>query len=750
MDIDVQIISIEEHDALLKATRAKREEIAGKETMEEAWKRVFGMKNSAKDMERLQLVKTAYEEGRIGRLPDKVGKKFSKSEAMTMWKTLERQEIEEVLRDMTENVPDNYKLITDVGELNKVVDIMLAEELIVFDVESTGVNVFKDKLVGHVLTATSLDIHYYIPTGHKDPRKQLEETYVLDKLKPVYEDKHIKKIAHNAKFDYQMLRKAGISVENIYWDTQEAMKILNENEESYALKPLTDEYLKIDSYGYAELFGKDTGFQEVPLDTALAYAAKDGDITFKMYEFQMRHLKKMPEMLEYFMEVEMSLLPQVAEMELEGYPIDLKYASEYAKELREETEVMEKEIVEEFLRDINKDVAGEEDYEEVVEEPQTELNLRSPQQLKKAIEAHVGHPIKNTDAKQTLKPLAKKYPLIERLLDYRGKAKLLGTYIEALPNMIEESTGRLHGTFFQNGTVTGRFSAEKPNMQNQNDESRRMFIAPKGYVLVNADFSAQEVRCIASLSREEVLLKAFREGLDPYAMLASEFFNLPYVECYKNPDGSDTKPRVQMKLVLLMSLYGASKYGLATALGITVDDAEKFRKDFFNRYKNIDAFINRAQDFAKKHGYVWIGGKKRKRRLPEAQWTRKPIPYGKWADDEYEEQRIFNSKISRAMRQGPNAMVQGESAIQTKVTMIEAEKVCKERGWIPFACVHDELLYLIPENQLKEDIPVLEKIMTESYKFDGVDNGSDIELQYRWGESISYADYLAGKEIPKL
>src|SRR5699024_10444138 len=166
------------------------------------------------------------------------------------------------------------------------------KEAMVVDGGRTGVDVWEDKIVGHVLSATSTDMHYYIPTGHRDPRAQLDNDYVVEALRRLYEDESIAKIAHNAKYDIQMLQRARISLKGRLWDAHEAMKLINENEPTYALNPLVSKYLRDKSYGYAELFGKGTGFDEIDLYTALAYAAKDGDITYKLYKFQRHHLAK--------------------------------------------------------------------------------------------------------------------------------------------------------------------------------------------------------------------------------------------------------------------------------------------------------------------------------------------------------------------------------------------------------------------------------------------------------------------------
>lgn len=517
------------------------------------------------------------------------------------------------------------------------------------------------------------------------------------------------------KFDMQMLRNNfGIKVANLVWDTQEAMILLNENEPSYALKPLVSKYLRIDSLGYADLFGKGTGFNEIDLRTALAYAAKDGDITYKLYEFQRKHLAQHGNILRYFETVEMPLLSIVSDMELRGYDIDTEYAKRIAEDLRKQAGEAHKRVVAEF----------------------GDINLNSPPQLKAAIERHIGKSIENTDATKTLKPLAKDYPIISDLLEYRKVSKLLTTYYDALPELINPKTKRIHTRLHQNGATTGRFSSgggKTFNIQNQSGEARKMFVAPKGYYIVNADFKAQEVRIIASESQEDVLLEAFANNRDPYATLASEYYRIPYEECYKNPDGSDTQQRKEMKVVLLQSIYGASKYGIGEKLGISPDEAEEFRLDFFSKYRKIDAYIKKTQQFANRNGFVWIGDNLRKRRLPDARGN----------------MRQYDPKRNRAMRQGPNARIQGLAAIQTKVTMVEIDKLLKRKGWEWFAPIHDELAFYVTDDLNAEDIAEIDRIMTQSFLLNGVDNGTDIEVQVRWSNSITAEEYIAGKPVPE-
>src|SRR5690625_748080 len=387
LTLNIRSPAAKKTESLSKAAAKKR---ANTETMDEAWARIFSMKNSDADARRLREVKAAIDAGKIGREAESAGKRFSKAEALRLWRVLDEMRAAERLRKMVEETPDNYWLITDEAKLEEFLEILKNEKEIVVDVETTGANVWKDKLVGHVLTAVNADIHAYIPTKHIDNKPQLNHGYVLDTLRPIYEDESIYKIAHNANVDIHILANEGIDVRGDVWDTLEAMRMLNENEPTFALKPLVSKYLRIPSLTYGELFGK-KGFHEVPLDVALAYAAKDGDVTLKLRNFQRFHLAKMPEVLDYYERIEIPLTKVIVDMERLGYDIDLEYAKEYGEELKEKIDRLYAEIVE-GLGDIN---------------------LNSPAQLKPAIEKAIGREIENTNANRTLKPLAREFPIIQ-------------------------------------------------------------------------------------------------------------------------------------------------------------------------------------------------------------------------------------------------------------------------------------------------------------------------------------------------
>jgi len=682
------------------------------ETMDEAWQRIFAMKNSETDRQRLTEVKAAVASGVIGRHPADVGRRFSKAEALRLWRELQDKQREETLRRMVEQTPPNYWLITDERKLDELLRLLDGEDEIVFDVETTGTDVWKDRIVGHVITAVKADIHAYIPTRHKTDHPQLPNDYVVQRLKPYYENESLGKLAHNAKFDIHMLAREGVDLRGLTWDTQEAMKILNENEPSFALKRLVTKYLGIQSYTYGDLFGK-TSFGDVSdLRLALAYAAKDGDVTRKLRDFQRNHLRRFPEMLAYYESVEVPLIKTIVHMESTGYDIDTEYAARYGNRLKVEIDQLHKQLT---------DVLGD-------------INIDSPLQLKPALSRAIGERLESTDAKKVLKPLAHKYPIVQTLLDYKAKVKLYSTYINVLPDLIDERTGKLHANFNGNGAKTGRMSSGgdggdggSVNLQNQPKDARKLFVAPPGYVIIGADWSQQEYRCLAYLTGEPLLVNAYREGKDVYSFMASRIFGVPYEEC-----GDGTDYRKKAKVGLLATVYGTSKYTLALQLGVSVDEADKFLKDLFASMPVVVKWIEGNKRFVRKNGYVWMDKKQRKRRLPDA----KNPQAERW-------------QRSRAERQATNAIVQGSAAIQTKVSMNAIYRWCMEkqaqgRDFKMWCVVHDESLILAPDDVTREEVQEYERLMLESYKFGDIPLKTDVEMMYRWGQSVTVDEWFRG------
>jgi len=712
-------------DALQAAAVRKT---AATETLEDAWIRILAMKNSEPDNAKLHAVKQAMDNGKIGRDPASANKRFSKAEALRMYSVLAEQQREGKLAELVANTPDNYVLVTDETVLYELTLLAMKEPIIAVDTETTGLDVYSDVIVGVSLTLPTIDRHYYIPFEPTHDARALP-IEALELLRPLIENESVGKVLHNAIYDIAMFRRHGITLKGLAWDTMTAMHLLNENEPSYKLKDLAPVYIGSESDTFAELFGKDAKFAEVPLDIALVYAAKDTHLTWDLYVFQSQHLKKMPEMYEYYCTVEVPLLIVIADLESNGYVLDLDFAKEYGEKLRRQAEA----LLSELLAVLTPFHEGEE-----------QLNINSNQQLKPALSKAIGKELPNLDAKKTLKPLKSEFEIIAKLLEYKKITKLSGTYIDKLPLKQNAVTKRWHSRFNPMGTVTGRFSSGKDeedkseqgfNVQNQPKDARKMFVAPPGKVIIGADFKAQEIRCVAHLSGEKVLIDAFLNERDPYASLASDFHGKPYEEVYKTAEGDDTVERKEMKVGMLAAIYGTSKYTLAEQLNTTPNEAQAFLDRMFKTMPQLDGWIKETQEFAAKYGFVWMDGKQRKRRLPDAKLK------AKWGDKD------TWRKISRAKRQGPNGRVQGSSSIQTKVTMIRAYEMCQRKeGWRLWGTVHDELLFEAPIDFTEQDAQDVEDVMTNSYKFGDVPNGSDLEVMTIWGKGVPVSKWFADKE----
>lgn len=703
MKLDATDKAAETRKSAVSRAKAKQKPA---ESMEDAWQRVLATKLSDADRAKLLRVKAALEAGKIGRHADKLAKRFSKAEAQALYRDLVEVERESTLKQMVANTPDNYVMVRDYAQLDEMIAELAKEPIIAVDTETTGLDVYSDMFVGMSFTAPTANLHYYVPTDHVE-KTAIDTSGALAKLAPILANESTGKVLHNAKYDIHMFRRHGVDMRGLAWDTQEAMRLLNENEMSFKLKDLAPKYLNVKADTFDELFGKDAKFAPVPLDVALVYAAKDTDLTWKLYEFQRKHFAKLPSILEYFEKVEIPLIYAVVDMERNGFKIDVDFAVEYAAEMAIELE-----------RDgayLSEQLGG--------------INLASPTQLKPALEKHVGRKLESTDAKKVLKPLSSEYPLIAKLLEYKKMKTMHSNFISKMPDLVHPATGRLHAQFKQNGAKTGRFSSGggQINLQNQPKAARKAFIAPEGWLIMGGDFSAQEVRCVAHLTGEPLLIEAFKTGRDPYATLASEYFGKPYEECYKNPDDSDTKERKIIKTCYLASLYGTGAKTLSMQLDCTVEEAKKFLDAFFKKYKHIKRWIDETHREAIRHGYVYLDKNQRKRRVPAAM----------------KRTRGYDGEKAYALRQSVNSKPQGSSAIQTKVTMIGLHGLCKRKGWKLWVTVHDEVLLLVPEDITDAEVSEFEEVMLYSYKFGSVDNKTDIELGRCWGEMKSRKEWFA-------
>lgn len=751
MELNIKLKGIQEDTTKairVKDASEKKKQAKYEPTWEEVWvtgygkkKGIFQTKVSDTDRQRLKDVKNAIENGELGTFVESLSK-FSKSHALELYKVLQRHRRDSILHKMVEETPENYKLIQTSEQLEQLVKDLEKEEVVALDTETTGLDVYRDTLVGISFSLPKADYHVYIPIGHTEGQ-QLPMPFVLKTLLPLLTSPALGKVFHNAKFDIQMFIRHGVFVRGVKHDTRVAMAVLNENEISYALKNLATKYGKHfgfsdSSHTFEELFGKSCCFADVPLDVALVYAAKDTHLTYKLYQWQMEHLTKRPKLLKLYQEIENPLIEVVVEMEQAGFTFDLDFSKEYGEELRAEITVIENQLKGHF----------------------GDINFNSPAQLAKVLFDDLGLPDRNkrsTDVK-TLKALKDENEGVALLLKYREYTKLLGTYVEALPEQLKPD-GKIHGSFNQVSTVTGRFSSSEPNLQNLPPRARKLVVASDGKLIVGIDFSQIEPRVLAHISGDLHLREPYILGQDLYSYLASRVFKVPIEECQ---DGS--KYRKMMKVGLLAVMYGTSMFTLANQLGITVEEAQQFIDDFFATYPEVEAWIKSIHEFVKKHEYVETMFNRKRRftghREKAIEYDRlaskickllgiKKVPFDFWDKEKYPQldyklKRAFQDvkgSVESVRRQSVNAIIQGTSADIMKKALLNLSAYCRTKGWQLIGTVHDEALMLVDANVTLQEIAELEACMTSTITLE-VPLKVDTELMTRWGEGKKKGEWF--------
>ena len=758
----------ESNERIKEATK-KKKDASYQPTWEEIWitgytthtgtakKGIFQTNLSAKDKERLLEVKDAIETDYLGKGVDDM-KKFTKAHALRLHKVLAEERREAIIDKMIRERPKNYHTIITVDQLFQLKQDLAKEEEVAIDTETTGLDYFVDEIVGISFTLPKADYHVYIPVAHLvDDVKQLDRSYVLESLRELLESDELKKIYFNAKYDIHMFRRHGIKMGGFHFDGLIAMKLLNENEPSYALKNLATKYGQFfgfvdKSATYEDLFGKG-GFERTPIGIGSIYACKDTHLTYLFYkDFLMKHLERLPEVKELYFEIEKPITEVCIEMEQNGFAIDMEFATQYGNELRKQLEDMEGEIEANF----------------------GDININSPMQLATALYDDWQLPDvskkRSTDAK-TLKKLAKYNPAVKLILDFRDIKKLLSTYVEALPEKVK-GDNRLHGQFNQADTVTGRFASKEPNLQNLPARARRLIVSPKGKVIIGIDFSQIEPRLLAHLSGDDSMISAYVEGRDLYVEMAMKVFRLDREYCLDgqyDPTGT-FQPRKAIKSVLLGIMYGMSEHGLAENIGVTPERAIEIIEDFFVAFPKVKAFIDSKHTQAELHEFVQtMYGRKRRfpnhkqnarqykalmkkaerklgRKPKDFIWDEKTLDY-KTKADIWEVGKSYHV----VNRQSVNATIQGSAADVMKLAMIIIYEYCLKMGYKIVATVHDEVLIEVPESITRDEVHTLETIMRDCIKV-SVPMKVDAEMSFRWGEGMdvdSYFDLMEGKEITR-
>lgn len=536
---------------------------------------------------------------------------------------------------------DRYRVILTEEEFAKYIDKCIENGIFALDTETTGLNPMLDEIAG-ICLFTPGEQGVYVPLNHVSyiTGVRIANQLTPEQVKPHLErlrDSGAKDINHNANFDIRVVEhKVGVRLK-CHFDTLIASQLLNENE-PHGLKPLHDKYV-LNGAGDAWSFGKlfdGIPFTYIPIDTAFLYAARDPEITFELYEFQLPYLtvgtpeneeQNLQDVANVFWNIEMPFIDVIVSMENEGIAFDF----EYQQELHEKYGALLQEKLTIFRECLGEYAPLIQEYrmchpENKLDDP---INIASPTQLAVLLYEIIG--VGEIDKKkprgtgvEILEQID--LPICKAILDYRGVEKLMSTYIDKLPDCVNPDTGKIHCQFNQNGAKTGRLSSENPNLQNipsHNTDIRKLFVADEGCVLLSSDYSQQEVKLFAELSQDPVMIQALTEGKDVYSMIAAVAFNTTYEECREfRPDGTTNKAgkerRSQAKTIVLGILYGRQIASIAEQLNVSVGQAQKIRDDVIRAFPNFATFEEDTLTMAEQLGYVTtLWG--RKRRLPEMQ-----------------------------------------------------------------------------------------------------------------------------------
>ena len=577
-----------------------------------------------------------------------------------------------------------YDLVTDEKQLNKWISKIKKSPLLVLDTETTGLEYMDVKLVGLSLSIQSREAAY-IPIGHNQGG-QLPEALVLTKLKPVLESKKTKIIGQNIKFDRNILSRYGINLDSIENDTMLMSYVLHSTASRHNLDALAQYYLDYKTTTFEEVAGKGAKqitFDLVPIDQALHYASEDADITFRLYKKLKSNLDKQPVLSDLLEKIEIPLIKVLSDMELAGTLVNDKVLKALSRNFSRRISKLEEEAYK---------LAGE------------EFNLGSPKQLQEIFFEKLDYPIvqktpggQPSTAENVLQQLSQDYDLPKIILEHRTLSKLKSTYTDKLPLQISKTTGRIHTSFHQAVTTTGRLSSSDPNLQNipiRTEDGRRIrqaFEAPKGYQIISADYSQIELRVMAHLSKDEGLIRAFKEGEDVHTRTASEVFGVTLKEV-------DSDQRRSAKAINFGLIYGISAFGLGRQLGINRNLAAEYMDIYFSRYPEVRRYMEKIKSDVKKTGFVeTLYG--RRLHLPDIS-TGNAI------------------RRQAAERAAINAPVQGTAADIMKKAMLLVNGSLKSSGVDAklILQVHDELVVESRKKDSKRVSEILKTSMSEAAK----------------------------------
>ena len=571
----------------------------------------------------------------------------------------------------------DYECVTTKEAFQKWLQKIGEAELTCIDTETTSLDALQAELVG-ISLSIEMGKACYIPVAHRTGEEQLDRDWVLAQLKPWLANPQAKKLGQNLKYDIHVFANYQIQMQGVEHDTLLESYVL-ESHLSHSMDSLAQRHLGIKTITYEEVCGKGAhqiGFDQVDLKTATEYAAEDADITLRLHHHLWPQLERMPSLRYVYEQIEMPAMRVLGIMERNGITIDREKLALQGQEVGKKLLVLEKEIHQ---------LAGQ------------PFNIQSPKQIGEILFGQLQLPvIKKTPSgapstdEEVLQKLAEDFPLPARILDYRSLAKLMSTYIEKLPRMVNPKTGRVHTNYAQAVAVTGRLASNDPNLQNipvRTEEGRRIreaFVPQAGYRLVSADYSQIELRIMAHIAEDENLLAAFKAGKDIHQATAAEIFAIPL-------DQVSSEQRRYAKVINFGLIYGMSAYGLAGNLKIERAAAQQYIAKYFERYPGVAQYMERTREEARTNGYVeTVFG----RRL--------------WLPDI----EANGPRRQGAERAAINAPMQGTAADLIKLAMVAVQ------NWLEQAQlktkmllqVHDELVFEAPPEELehlKSSLPQL-------------------------------------------
>lgn len=582
-----------------------------------------------------------------------------------------------------------YDVVFQASEFELWLEKLSSAELITFDTETTSLDYMAAELVGVSFAVTAGEAAY-VPIAHnyEGAPTQLSLETVLKGIKPILEDPSIKKIGQNMKYDMSVMGKYGVEIQGLAFDTMLESYVLNSVASRHNMDDLASKYLGRTTIHFEDIAGKGAKqltFNQIDLEVAGEYAAEDADITLQLHQTIWPRLSESERLRTVFETIELPLVGVLSRIERNGVLLDTNLLAKQSEVLAERIDDLEKEA---FA------LAGE------------EFNLGSPKQLQQIFFEKLKLPVirktpkgQPSTAEPVLQELAHDYPLPKVIMEYRGLTKLKSTYTDQLPKQVHESTGRVHTSYHQAVAATGRLSSKDPNLQNipiRTEEGRRVrraFIAAPGYKLIAADYSQIELRIMAHLSKDDGLLKAFKDGLDIHSATASEVFGHP-IEQVKDFE------RRSAKAINFGLIYGMSAFGLARQLSIPRGDAQDYIDLYFERYPGVRAYMDRVRKEAADNGYVeTIFG--RRLYLPD----------------------ITASNFQRrqgAERAAINAPMQGSAADIIKLAMIDVD------GWLTdsgidakmIMQVHDELVLEVKEDLVPKVMAIVDDKMSSAAELD--------------------------------